>query len=54
MKYDRYGFGILDDEEEMDYTSTDNDDGDLYENDGNPWWKEDDISYDDDFEEEEW
>ena len=53
MKTDRFGFYILDEEEELDYTSTDNDDGDLDTRDRKTWWEEDDCRYDDDYEEEE-
>lgn len=52
-KYDKYGFEVLEDEDPMDFTSTDNDDGDLNERDATPWWEDEDASYDDEYEEQE-
>ena len=51
MKVDKYGFYVLDDEEEMDFTSTDNDDGDLIERE-RPWWE--DESTEEEINDDEW
>lgn len=50
-KFDRFGFEILDDEEPLDFTSTDEDDEDLNCEDQKPWWSED---HEDNFKEEEY
>lgn len=41
-KFDKYGFEILKDEEPLDYTSIDEDDGDLIDNE-RQWYEEDDY-----------
>lgn len=41
-KFDKYGFEILEDEEPLDYTSIDEDDGDLIDNE-RQWYEEDDY-----------
>ena len=41
-KFDKYGFEILEDEEPLDYTSIDEDDGDLIDNERR-WYEEDDY-----------
>ena len=41
-KFDKYGFEILEDEEPLDYTSIDEDDGDLIDNERR-WYEDDDY-----------
>lgn len=45
-KFDKYGFEILEDEEPLDYTSIDEDDGDLVDKERR-WYEDDDYAEED-------
>ena len=49
MKVDKYGFYVFDDEEPIDFESTDNYIGDMEETDSPCWWR--DESYTDNYKE---
>lgn len=42
-KYDKFGFEIVDYDEPMDFTSTDDDDGDTVETES-VWWRDSDYA----------